>query len=87
LIFANVLSTEELKNEIKNIFLEVFPNLDDSTFSWEKEQKNYDNWDSFTQLNLITLTEAKFEITFSLDESINIKSANDLLKLVQSQLI
>jgi len=81
------LSTEELKNEIKNIFLEVFPNLDDSTFSWEKEQKNYDNWDSFTQLNLITLTEAKFEITFSLDESINIKSANDLLKLVQSQLI
>ena len=87
MIFANVLSTEELKNEIKNIFLEVFPNLDDSTFSWEKEQKNYDNWDSFTQLNLITLTEAKFEITFSLDESINIKSANDLLKLVQSQLI
>jgi len=81
------LSTEEeLKNEIKNIFFDVFPNLDENNFSWEKEQKDYDNWDSFTQLNLITLTEAKFEITFSLDESIEIKSANDLLKSIKSQL-
>lgn len=87
MIFANVLNTEEeLKNKIKNIFFEVFPNLDESNFSWEKEQKNYDNWDSFNQLNLITLAEAKFEITFSLDESIDIKSANDLLKSVKSQL-
>ena len=77
---------EELKNEIKNIFFDVFPNLDENNFSWEKEQKDYDNWDSFTQLNLITLTEAKFEITFSLDESIEIKSANDLLKSIKSQL-
>ena len=77
---------EELKNEIKNIFFDVFPNLDETNFSWEKEQKDYENWDSFTQLNLITLTEAKFEITFSLDESIDIKSANDLLKSVKSQL-
>jgi len=87
LIFANVLSTnKELMDTIKNIFFEVFPNLDETNFSWEKEQKDYDNWDSFTQLNLITLAEAKFDITFSLDESISIKSANDLLKTVKSQI-
>ncbi len=87
LIFANVLSTnKELMDAIKNIFFEVFPNLDETNFSWEKEQKDYDNWDSFTQLNLITLAEAKFDITFSLDESISIKSANDLLKTTKSQL-
>ncbi len=87
LIFANVLSTnKELMDTIKNIFFEVFPNLDETNFSWEKEQKDYDNWDSFTQLNLITLAEAKFDIIFSLDESISIKSANDLLKTVKSQL-
>ncbi len=87
MIFANVLSTnKELMDAIKNIFFEVFPNLDETNFSWEKEQKDYDNWDSFTQLNLITLAEAKFDITFSLDESISIKSANDLLKTTKSQL-
>ena len=77
---------ENLKNSIKNIFFEVFPNLIGTDFSWEKEQKDYENWDSFAQLNLITFTEAKFDITLTLEESVDIKSANDLLKCVQSYL-
>ena len=84
---ANVLSSEiELKNAVKNIFFEVFPNLSETDFSWNKEQKDYDNWDSFTQLNLITLVESKFEITLSLEESIDIKSANEILECVRSHL-
>lgn len=87
MILANVLSDEaEIKTAIKNIFFEVFPNLSEADFSWEKEQKDYENWDSFTQLNLITLTEAKFNIALSLEESIDIKSANDLFKCVISHL-
>ena len=77
---------EKLKNTIKEIFFEVFSNLNDQDFSWEKEQKDYESWDSFAQLNLITFAEAKFNIEFSLDESIEIKSANDLLKSVRSHL-
>lgn len=84
---ATVLSNEiEYKNAIKNIFFEVFPNLSETDFSWNKEQKDYDNWDSFAQLNLITLAESKFDITLSLEESINIKSANELLECVRSHL-
>jgi len=75
-----------LKEEIKDIFFQVFSNLDETDFSWGKEQKDYENWDSFAQLNLITFAEAKFNIEFSLDESIEIKSADDLLKSVQSHL-
>lgn len=76
----------ELKEKIKEIFLEVFQNLSEGDFSLDKEQKDYENWDSFAQLNLITFTEAKFDITLSLDESIEIKSANDLFKCVTSHL-
>jgi len=87
LTLATVLSNEiEHKNTIKSIFFEVFPNLSETDFSWNKEQKDYDNWDSFAQLNLITLTESKFDITLSLEESINIKSANELLECVRSHL-
>ena len=75
---------EKIKNEIKNIFFEVFPKLSENEFEWEKEQKDYENWDSFAQLNIITFTESKFDITFSLEESIEIKSANDLLKCIIS---
>jgi acyl carrier protein len=82
-----VLSNEiEVKNAIKNIFFEVFPNLPEADFAWDKEQKDYAGWDSFAQLNLITFAEAKFNITLSLEESIEIKSANDLLKCVRSHL-
>ena len=80
------INDEKLKEVIKEIFFEVFPNLGENDFSWEKEQKDYENWDSFAQLNIITFAEAKFNVEFSLDESIEIKSANDLLKSVQSHL-
>lgn len=77
---------DEIQNIVKNIFFEVFANLSENDFVWEKEQKDYEDWDSFAQLNLITFAESKFNIEFSLDESIEIKSANDLLKLINSHL-
>lgn len=77
---------EKIKTDIKNIFFEVFPKLSEDEFEWTKEQKDYDNWDSFAQLNIITFAESKFDITFSLDESIEIKSANDLLNCINSHL-
>ncbi|WP_160289408.1 acyl carrier protein [Nitrosopumilus adriaticus] len=75
-----------LKEKIKDIFFEVFPNMNKNDFLWEKEQKDYENWDSFAQLNIITFAEAKFDIEFTLEESLEIKSPNDLLKSVQSHL-
>ena len=77
---------KKIKTDVKNIFFEVFPKLSEDKFEWEKEQKDYDNWDSFAQLNIITFAESKFDITFSLDESIEIKSANDLLNCINSHL-
>ena len=53
-----------LDDDVKKICLETFPALSESDFEWSKTQKDYENWDSFAQLNLITLAEAKFEITF-----------------------
>ena len=77
---------EKIKNDVKDIFFEVFPKLSENEFAWEKEQKDYENWDSFVQLNIITFAESKFDVLFSLDESIEIKSANDLLECINSHL-
>ena len=76
----------DIEKLVKDIFFEAFPNLSESDFSWDKEQQDYENWDSFAQLNLITLAEAKFDITFTLDEAIEIKSANDLLNNIRIHL-
>ena len=60
--------------------------MNKNNFGWDKQQKDYENWDSFAQLNLITLSEAKFDISLSLDEAIEIKSANELLGCIKSHL-
>ena len=75
-----------LDDDVKKIFLETFPTLSESDFEWAKTQKDYENWDSFAQLNLITLAEAKFEITFSDDEVTSISSAKNLLECIKSHL-
>ena len=87
MIVADVLDNDsEIEGIIKNIFFEVFPNLSETEFSWNKEQKDYEGWDSFAQLNLITFVESKFDVTLSLEESIDIKSARDLLECVRLHL-
>ena len=75
-----------LDDDVKKVFLETFPSLSESDFEWSKTQKDYENWDSFAQLNLITLAEAKFEITFSDDEITSISSAKNLLECIKSHI-
>ena len=75
-----------LDDEVKKIFLETFPALPESEFQWDKTQKDYEDWDSFAQLNLITLAEAKFEITLSDDDISSISSAKNLLDCIKSHI-
>ena len=75
-----------LNDDVKKIFLEAFPTLPESDFEWSKTQKDYENWDSFAQLNLITLAEAKFEIILSEDEITSIFSAKNLLECIKSHI-
>ncbi len=73
----------EIETEIKKIFFEIFPELNESNFDWKKSQRDYDDWDSFSRLNLLTLVESKFNIAISDNESISIQSAEDLLNVVK----
>lgn len=74
----------DVENEIKKIFSEVFPMTPSEEFEWNKKQKEYENWDSFAHLHLITLTEERFGITLSVDESTSIDSAKKLLDCIRS---
>ena len=78
--------TNNLEDDIKSIFLDTFPNMKENEFDLDKKQENYESWDSFAQLNLITLSESKFGITISIDETISIVSARNLLDCIKSHL-
>ena len=74
---------DSAENNIKKLFFQVFPDLDKSEFNWEKKQNEYENWDSFSHLHLITMIEENFKITITDDDAINLHSAKDLLDFVE----
>ena len=55
----------------------------DGRFDWKKKQTDYEDWDSFAQMQLITAVESKFSIEFDIDDVISITSADDLLNYVK----
>lgn len=86
MIGISLVNYENLEEEVQNIFFEVFPDLVSLNFDWKKHQKEYENWDSFAHLHLVSLAESKFNITLSIDETTSITSAQDLLDYVKSHL-
>ena len=77
--------SSNLNIEIKEVFFQIFPDLNESDFDWKKKQNDYEDWDSFSQLNLITMLEEKFSISISDMDSISIRSAEDALNFVKNR--
>ena len=78
------MTNNNLEDNIKTIFLDTFPNMKENEFDLDKRQEEYENWDSFAHLNLITMAESKFGINLSIDDATSIISARDLLDRVKS---
>ena len=60
--------------------------LNDNDFDWRKPQTDYEDWDSFAQMQLITSAESKFNIQIDIDDVISITSAQDLLNYIKSHI-
>ena len=78
--------SDEIEIEIKKIFFDLFPGLNDNDFDWGKPQTDYEDWDSFAQMQLITSAESKFNLQIDIDDVISITSAQDLLNYIKSHI-
>jgi len=76
----------EIEKKVKEVFFDVFFQLNDENFDWNAKQEDYSNWDSFAHLELMTATETKFGIKISPEDALSIRTALDLSKLVQSRI-
>jgi len=80
------LTSNNLEDDIKAIFLDTFPGMKENEFDLDKKQEEYENWDSFAHLNLITMAESKFGINLSIDDATSIISARNLLDRIKSHI-
>lgn len=76
----------DIKNDVKEVFFDVFANLNNENFNFDEKQEDYLNWDSFAHLELMTGTETKFKIKISPEDALSIRTAQELLELVQSRI-
>ena len=75
-----------IKNGVKSIFISVFPEINEAKFNWDHTPTEYENWDSFAHLRLVSQLEKQFDIQLDLDDAINLNSASDFLKLTLKML-
>ena len=81
------MDTSQVDEQLKAIFLDVFQaELSDSTFDWEKQQNDYENWDSFGHLRIVSEIEEKFGIKLDIDDVIYITSALGFLKIIKDKI-
>ncbi len=80
------MTSNNLEDDIKAIFLDTFPDMKEDEFDLDKKQEEYENWDSFAHLNLITMAESKLRINLSIDDATSIISARNLLDRIKSHI-
>lgn len=77
----------KVDEQLKAIFLDVFQaELSDSTFDWERQQNDYENWDSFGHLRIVSEIEEKFGIKLDIDDIIYITTASGFLKIIKDKM-
>jgi len=81
LLFFKKMTDEE---KIKEIFVKIFPEIS-TDFDLNRDQSDYENWDSFTHVNLVSEIEDQFSIELETDEIISISSAKSVLELINKK--
>ena len=72
--------------QLKAIFLDVFQEINESSFDWNKEQNDYENWESFAHLRIVSEIEEKFDIKLEIEDFVYIRNALGFLKIIKDKI-
>lgn len=76
--------TKNIENSVKKIFIKIFSSeLKDKAFDFKKTQNKFQNWDSFSHMELVSEIEKEFDVNLEMDEIISIRSPQDFVNLIK----
>ncbi len=76
----------DIINEIRKVFLSTFPELQNQGFDLQKKQEDFENWDSFSHLELVEKVESQFNLKFDFNEIVELNSAHKFVDKVRSKI-
>jgi len=80
------MDAKEVRDKIKNVFMEVFTNLKEENFSFEKKAEDIKEWDSLSHMNLVSELEKTFSINLEIDEISEMDSVKKVMEIVEKKL-
>ena len=72
------------ENKLFEIVASVF-NISINEINYKSNPENIENWDSFTGYVLLDEIETNFNVTFSMDESLEIKKIEDFKNILKKK--
>ena len=72
------------ENKLFEIVASVF-NIPINEINYESNPENIENWDSFTGYVLLDEIETNFNVTFTMDESLEIKKIDDFKNILKKK--
>lgn len=73
---------EEIEKKVTAVFLESFDYLDKKTFTLEKDRNEFEDWDSLSHMQLVSSIEEQFDVSFDMDEVVDIQKPADFVSLI-----
>ena len=69
-----------MEEKLKEIFFKVLGDYD-----FDKKQQDYEKWDSFAHMELVSEVESKFGVVLNADEVVEINSAKNFVELIKKK--
>ena len=70
--------------EVKAIFRDVFDD-EEMEVTLEMTARDYDDWDSMAQIQMIVAAERRFHIKFTTEEMKNLKNVGDFVQRIEEK--
>lgn len=80
------MAQENIAGSIRKIFEEVFPELKNKEFDFEKKQEQFESWDSFSHMEIISAVEQHFKINLETEEVVSIDSPRKLVEIIEKKI-
>lgn len=78
--------TQNIENSIKKIFLKVFASeLKRGLFDFDKTQDKFQNWDSFSHMELVSAVENELGISLDIEDVVSIRSPRDFVNVIKKK--
>jgi acyl carrier protein len=72
-----------IDQSVKDAFLSVFPDMKPEHFDFQKPQDQFDQWDSFSHMQLVAAVEQANGVTLEMDDVVAIRTPQDFAEAIK----